>query len=110
MFFLKMLGLIIDVMPLTLKMIDVAETAIGPGKGAAKLDMVKNVVQTAYTVAEDVQAPFETLWPVFDTLIGHAVASAKAAPVAVAVQPAAEVVQPAEHPYAPTGMDSSIMM
>lgn len=109
--FLKVLGLLIDVMPAVVKMIDVAESVIGPGKGATKLAMVKNTVQTAYTVSNEVESSFDVLWPVFETAIGYVVASKKqAAPVEQDPASAAPAEQPAEHPYAPMSIDPSVIM
>lgn len=109
--FLKILGLIIEALPTVVKMIDVAEAAIGPGNGAAKLDMVKNTVQTAYTVSGEVESSFGTIWPIFETAIGHVVAAKKQA-VTVEQDPAPAIPadSPAEHPYAPTAIDPSIIM
>lgn len=109
--FLKILAMIIDALPTVIKMIDIAEVAIGPGNGAQKLDMVKNTVQTAYTVSGEVESTFGAIWPVFETAIGHVVATKKqAAPVEQDPAQAVPVEQPSEHPYAPTAFDNNIML
>lgn len=112
--FIRILSLVIDALPAVVKMIDVAEAAIGPGNGASKLEMVKNTVQGAYNVSNEVEHSFDDIWPVFATAIGRVVAANKqAAPVAQPVAPdapAQEATAAAEHPFAPVAIDPSIIM
>lgn len=109
--FMKMLGLVIDALPAVVKMIDVAEAVVGPGNGATKLAMVKNTVQTAYAVSNDVESSFDSIWPVFESSIGHIVAANKQI-VKVEPDPAPNIPDdnPAEHPYAPVALNPSIVL
>lgn len=109
--FLKILVLMIDALPTVVKMIDIAEAAIGPGNGAQKLDMVKSTVQTAYTVSGEVETAFNSIWPIFETAIGHVVAAKKQSVTADPdPAPAVPIEQPAKHPFAPMSIDPSVIM
>ena len=64
--FLTIIKTIISILPLIIQAIDALEAAFPvSGKGAAKLDVVKTVLQGSVEVAEDVDnGQFDKLWAV----------------------------------------------
>lgn len=68
--FIQILKLVISLFPLIIDAIKAVEAAIpDSGKGAEKLELIRNVVQTSYDTSNKLVAPFEQLWPAFEGTI-----------------------------------------
>lgn len=66
---------LLQLFPVAIEAIKTVETAFPhAGQGAAKLDMVKGVIQNAYTVGNDTATAFETIAPGIDAIAKSAVA------------------------------------
>lgn len=62
--FLTIVKTILSLLPLIIQAVQAIETAFPDGgQGKAKLDAIKNVLQSAYSVAGDVVGSFEAIWP-----------------------------------------------
>lgn len=44
------------------------------GKGSDKLEALKTIVQSAYTVSTDTSVAFEKIWPAIESVVGGLVA------------------------------------
>jgi hypothetical protein len=53
-----------SLLPAISQSIQAAETALGPGNGAAKLAVVQSTVQAAYSTLQGVEVAWESLQPV----------------------------------------------
>lgn len=61
---------VLSLLPIVIDAIKAIEAAFPEGtKGHIKLDIVKSTVESAYSVATDVVAPFESIWPVLSGMI-----------------------------------------
>lgn len=78
--FLTIIKTIISILPLVIQAIDAIEAAFPvSGKGAAKLDVVKAVLQGSVEVADDVDnGQFDKIWVVISKVISAVVAMRKA--------------------------------
>lgn len=62
--FLKIARLIVSLMPILITAIKSAEEAMPEsGKGAVKLAMVRGMLESAYSAANDTEATFDEVWP-----------------------------------------------
>lgn len=78
--FITIIKTIISILPLIIQAIDALEAAFPvSGKGAAKLDVVKAVLQGSVEVADDVEnGQFDKLWTVVNKVVSAVVAMRKA--------------------------------
>ena len=61
---LTVLRTVISLMPVLIQAIKAAEEAIpGKGRGELKLAMIRGVLESAYSVATDVDMTFDEVWP-----------------------------------------------
>lgn len=77
--FLTVIKTIISILPLVIQAIDTLEQAFPvSGKGAAKLDVVKAVLQGSVEVAEDVDnGQFDKIWTVISKVVAAVVVMRK---------------------------------
>jgi len=62
--FLTVVKTILSLLPLIIQAVQALEAAFPDGgQGKAKLDALKNTLQSAYAVASDVTGSFESIWP-----------------------------------------------
>ena len=62
--FLTTVKIILSLLPLLIQAVQAIEQAFPDGgQGKAKLDAVRNILQSAYSVASDVTGKFEDIWP-----------------------------------------------
>ena len=78
--FITILKTVISIIPTIIQLIDTLEAAFPQsGKGAAKLDIVKSVLQGSVEISEDVEnGQFDGIWNVVTKVIGAVVALRKA--------------------------------
>lgn len=73
---LQVLRLVILLLPLLIDTIKAVEAAIPePGKGAAKLALVRGVIEAGYTASMSAMASFEEVWPALEKAIASIVAT-----------------------------------
>lgn len=105
--FLAIIHAVIEVLPLLLQLVTIAENAFPhPGAGAQKLDLVKTALSTAYSTASAGEGVFDQLWPILSNIVGSIVAARKTLAGAATVSPAAVLtIAPAARaalqPFAP---------
>lgn len=76
--FLAILKTLVTLLPTIIQAIQALETALPEsGQGAKKLEALKTVVQSAYSVANDTSLAFESLWPAISTTVSALVAMFK---------------------------------
>lgn len=69
--FLQIIKLIFVLLPLVIDAIKAVEAAVpAGGQGAAKLDAIRGMLQSAYTVADSTMPTFEKLWPALSGTVG----------------------------------------
>jgi hypothetical protein len=74
--FIEILKLILQLFPLLIQAIQSVEAAIPQsGKGAEKLDLIKNIIQTSYDNSAKTVATFEQLWGPLSSVIKSIVAA-----------------------------------
>ena len=62
--FINVLKTILSLLPLLIQAIQLLEQAVPDSKnGTAKLEALREIVSSAYTVSTDVTASFESIWP-----------------------------------------------
>ena len=62
---LTVLRIVVSMLPMIIQAIKAVEEAIpGKGEGELKLALVRGLLETAYSVATDVEVSFEEVWPV----------------------------------------------
>ena len=62
--FLSTVKIVLSLLPLIIEAVKAIEAAFPEGGvGAKKLDMVKETLQSAYSVATDATTTFEQIWP-----------------------------------------------
>ena len=78
--FISTIKTIISIIPQIVAAIDALEAAVPQsGKGAAKLDVVKTVLQGAVEAADDIDnTSFEKLWPIVSKIVAAVIAMRKA--------------------------------
>ena len=80
--FLTIARLIVSLMPILIAAIKSAEEAFPEsGKGAAKLAIVRGLLESAYTTATDTEATFDEVWPSIRKAVDAIVAAFNAAKV-----------------------------
>lgn len=68
--FIEVLKLIITLLPIVIDAIKTVEKSVDAAKsGSDKLEVVKTIVQTAYTVSTDNKPAFEALWEALQKVI-----------------------------------------
>lgn len=73
--FLQIVKLILSMLPAIIEAVKAIEAALpAGGQGAAKLDAIKGVLQSAYGVANDATAQFEAVWPAISGTVSALVA------------------------------------
>ena len=69
--FLTILKTILTLLPLLIETVRVIEAAMPQGgNGAAKLGLIRETIQSAFTVATDTSVQFEALWPAIQSVVG----------------------------------------
>lgn len=62
--FLTTIKLVLSLLPVIIDAVKAIEAALpAGGQGAAKLDAIRAMLQSAYSVASDATASFESVWP-----------------------------------------------
>lgn len=68
--------LILTLLPLILQVVEAVEAAFPEGgQGAAKLAMVRKIIEVAYKATSDMTVAFDAVWPVFEQTIAAVVAT-----------------------------------
>lgn len=76
---LSVLKTLISLFPLIIQAVQAIESAFPQGsQGAAKLDAVKGVIQSAYGAVQNVEQPFESMWPAIQGVVSTVVTLANA--------------------------------
>jgi hypothetical protein len=74
--YLEILKLVVSILPLLINLIQAAEAAFpASGQGAAKLDMVRAVLQQSYDFSNDKIAKFEDVWPAIQNIVATIVST-----------------------------------
>jgi len=74
--FIAIARLIVSLMPVLIQAIKSAEEAMPEsGKGAAKLALVRGIIESAYATATDTEATFDEVWPPIKRAIDAIVAA-----------------------------------
>lgn len=78
--FISTINTVIGIIPQIVAVIDALEAAVPQsGKGAAKLDVVKTVLQGAVEAADDIDnGQFDKIWPIVSKIVAAVVAMRKA--------------------------------
>lgn len=72
--FLQIVKLILSLFPLIIQAVQAVEAAVpAGGNGAAKLDSIRQVLQGAYSIANDAAGKFEDVWPAISGTVGAVV-------------------------------------
>ena len=62
--FLQIVKLILSMLPAIIEAVKAIEAAMpAGGQGAAKLDAIRGILSSAYAIASDAQAQFDSVWP-----------------------------------------------
>ena len=73
---------VLGLLPVVVEAVKAIETALPEsGAGAQKLEIIKATLSSAYEVANDTVASFESIWPVLSSMIAAIVAAFNAAGV-----------------------------
>ncbi len=73
--FLSVVKMILTMLPAIIEAIKAIEAALpAGGQGAAKLDAIRGVLQSAYGVASDATERFEAVWPAISGTVSALVA------------------------------------
>ena len=68
--FLNILKTILTLLPLLIETVRVIEQALPQsGTGAQKLALIRDTIQSAYTIATDTTVQFEAMWPAINTVV-----------------------------------------
>lgn len=68
--FIQILKLVLTILPLILDAVKAIEAALPEGgKGSAKLQMIKDVLQASYSTASDISMSFDQLWPTLEKTV-----------------------------------------
>lgn len=69
---------IVSLLSTIIQAIQILEVALPEtGQGAKKLEALKSIVQSAYSVANDTSLAFESLWPAISTVVSGLVSMFK---------------------------------
>lgn len=80
--FLQILKILIGLLPIVVEAVKTVEQALPvSGQGQQKLAMVRQMIESAYQAAGDVEVAFEQIWPAVSAAISAAVAMFNAAGV-----------------------------
>lgn len=72
--FLNILRVVVALIPLVTDLVRQIEAAIPQsGQGAAKLEMVRQMLQSTYDKANDATVAFEQIWPTVQSLVASLV-------------------------------------
>lgn len=67
---LNIVKVVLELVPLVVNTIKTIEGAIGgSGKGAEKLAMLRNIIESAYNTAQDATVKFEQIWPALESIV-----------------------------------------
>ena len=69
---------VLGMLPVLIQLINLSEAALGPGTGAAKLEMVKTLLQKAMSLTTNVTLSIDHVWPFVEPLISSYVGTLKA--------------------------------
>ena len=73
---LSIVRTVVDLLGATVEAIKAVEAAIPQsGAGAAKLEAVRTILQTAYSVADATAPAFDAIWPTLQAVAGNIVAA-----------------------------------
>lgn len=73
--FMSIVKTILSLLPAIIQAVQAIEQALpAGGNGAAKLDLIKNALQSAYSVSNDVVGSFEQIWPAISGTVAAVVA------------------------------------
>ena len=77
--FITIMKAVFSLIPIVIQGIDALEAAIpAGGQGSAKLDLLKNTLQSGYTTLQGAEAPFGAVWDALQPMIAGYVALMKA--------------------------------
>jgi hypothetical protein len=69
--FFAILKVAMQLLPMVTEMVKAIENAVpANGQGAAKLEMVRKMLESAYGQAQDASVQFSAIWPVLSSMVG----------------------------------------
>lgn len=78
--FINLARLLLSIFPMILQAVRMVEEAMpDSGKGAAKLAMIRELIEAAYTTSGSVLGAFGEIWPAIERVVASVVAAYNAA-------------------------------
>lgn len=72
--FIQTMKIILSLLPLIIQAVQAIEQAMPQsGQGAAKLEAIRQMLQSAYSVSTDAMGPFEQIWPALSSTVSAVV-------------------------------------
>lgn len=72
--YIALIKTIISLLPLVIQAVQTIESALPEGgNGAAKLALLKGIIESAYKHATDVSLDFDAIWPAISSVVGKVV-------------------------------------